>query len=266
MNCTVIQRRLLAAEQPDQPAADIQSHLAECPVCRACQRRLVQLERQIPLLPVPPSTAKAELLGRILGPSASPAPRPLVGEPPSPWRSTLAPGPKERGLRKVSVAFALAATLLIFALGWWAWPHNTSTPHVTITREQRDAKKLEERLAKVFLVETPRERVLRLTELAEEIHGEAKDMVDNTERLDQWARFYARIVSEHLLEQARQVPPAERRQVLAAIADRLGGMESNASRLAHQLEMKSPRSATSFKQIAFVAHKGEQDLRDLIAV
>jgi hypothetical protein len=266
VNCTVIQRRLLAAEQPDQPAADIQSHLAECPVCRACQRRLVQLERQIPLLPVPPSTAKAELLHRILGPSTAPAPRPLVGERPNPWRSTLAPGPKERGLRKVSVAFALAATLLIFALGWWAWPHNPPPPHPTISREQRDAKKLEERLAKVFLGETPRERVQRLAALAEEIHGEAREMVDNTERLDQWARFYTRIVGEHLLEQARQVPPEERRQVLADVADRLVGMESKASRLAHQLQTKSPRSATSFDQIAFVAHKGEQDLRALIAV
>lgn len=266
MNCTVIQRRLLAAEQPDQPAADIQSHLAECPVCRAFQRRLVQMERQIPLLPVPPSTAKAELLGRILGPSTASTLRPPLGERPNPWRSTLAPGPKERGLRKMSVAFALAATLLIFALGWWAWPHNTTTHHPPISREQRDAKRLEERLAKVFLGETPRERVQRLVDLAEEIHGEAKDMVDNTERLDQWARFYARIVSEHLLEQARQVPPAERPQLLEVVAKRLRDMESNASRLEHQLQTKAPRSADSFKQIALVAHKGEQELRALIAV
>ena len=66
MNCTTIQRRLLAAEQPDRPAAEVKSHLAECPACRAWHRRLVQLERHIPLLPVPPSEGKAELLHHLL--------------------------------------------------------------------------------------------------------------------------------------------------------------------------------------------------------
>jgi hypothetical protein len=182
-------------------------------------------------------------------------------------RTPLAPGPKERGLRKLSVAFALAASLLIFALGWWAWPHNNNpNPTRQLTQEQRDAKKLEERLAKVLLGETPQERVLRLAELAEQVQGEAREMVDNADRLDQWTRFYAQVVSQHLIEQARQVPPPDRARVLTSVADRLRNMESNASRLATQLQARAPRSATSFDQIAFVAHKGEEDLRALITV
>jgi hypothetical protein len=266
VNCTLIQRWLLSAEQPDQPAAEIKSHLSQCAACRAWQRRLVQLERQIPRLLVPPSTAKAELLHRILGPADGAAPRPVLGELPAPLPAPLAPGPKERGLRKMSVAFALAASLLVFALGWWAWPHHVTPSGPQITQQQRDAKKLEELLAKVLLSETPQERVLRLADLAEQVQGEAREMVDNADRLDHWTRFYAQVVSQHLIEQARHVPPADRAKVLTTVADRLRNMESNASRLATQLQAKAPRSATSFDQIAFVAHKGEKDLRALITL
>jgi len=109
VNCTVCQRRLLSAEQPDKPAVEVKNHLGQCPSCRVWQRRLVQMERQISLLPVPPSTAKADLLRRIVGPSPAEAGRRATAERPSLRWSTLAPGPKERGLRKVSLAFALAA-------------------------------------------------------------------------------------------------------------------------------------------------------------
>ncbi len=258
MNCTVIQRRLLSAEQPDQPSAEIESHLAQCSVCRAWQRRLVRMERQVPLLPVPPSTAKADLLRRLLGTRAGEA----AGRP-ALWQSSLAPGPKERGLRKVSVAFALAAALLVFALAWWAWPHNTSPSPAAgqLTQRQLDQKRLDQRLSKVLLVEAPKERVLQLADLAEKVHGEASAMMDNAAKLDQWARFYARIVSQHLMEQARQLPPADQPAVLRMVATSLTRTESDASKLAIQLQADAPGSAASFDRIAVAARKGRDDLR-----
>ena len=110
MNCTVIQRRLLSAEQPEQPPGDIKSHLAQCPTCRAWQRRLVQLERLVRQVPVPPSTAKEQFLQRIVEPQCPTTVRPTIADPALLWRSTLAPGPKERGKRKLSLAFAMAAS------------------------------------------------------------------------------------------------------------------------------------------------------------
>ena len=274
MNCTVVQRRLLAAEQPDFPTAEIKSHLAQCPACRAWQRRLVQIERHIPLVPVPPSTAKEEFIGRILGtiPNAAPQPAVLehspIAERPAVWRSPLVPGPKERGRQKLSLAFSLAATLLLFALVWWAWPHTPPAPPFALhpTPQQLDQKKLEDRLAKVLHVETAQERLVKLADLAEEVHGEAREMVDNAERLDQWARFYVRVVSENLMEQARRLPQADRPAVLEKIADRLKETESEATRLATQLKVRSPRSSASFDHIAFAARKGQQDLRELMRV
>ncbi len=258
MNCTVLQRRLLSAEQPDQPAADIRNHLDQCPSCRAWQRRLIQMERHIPLLPIPPSTAKAQLLQRILGTHTD---RPTIADPSNLWRSSLTPGPKERGLRKLSVAFALAASLLVFALAWWSWPRNPITGIEVAKREQA---RLEERLTNSLRVDTPKERLFRLAKLAEEIHGEARTLVDNTEKLEQWTRFYARIVGQHLIEQARQLPREDRPAVFEEVAAALSKMESDATRLATQLKSVAPRSSASFDQIALVSRKGEQDLRALL--
>lgn len=263
MNCTVIQRRLLSAEQPDQPAADVRSHLNQCPVCRAWQRRLVQLERQIPLLPVPPSTGRAELLQRILGPAPADVARPPIAEPPNHWRHSLAPGPKERGLRKLSVAFALAASLLLFALAWWSWPHDSARPDPIVVVKV-DSDRLEQRLRKVLLVEKSQDRILQLAGLAEEVHDEARGLVENTEKLNQWAEFYARLVNTELLDQARQLPQSERPAVLQGIASRLERTESKASKKAVELKRTAPKSAASFDRIALAARRGERDLRALL--
>jgi hypothetical protein len=262
VNCTSIQRRLLSTEQPDQPPAEIKSHLAQCPACRACQLRLVQTERQIRELPVPPSTAKEELLQRILAGTR----RGRVADPSHLWRSALASGPKERGLRKMSVALALAASLLVFALTWWNWPRE---PSPVVNREKSDQagmddRLLEGRLAKVLRGDTPKERVLKLADLAEDVQSEAGRLTDNSERLERWAQFYARLVGTHLVEEARHLPAAERAAVLPRVTGSLIDTESNASRLAAQLKAASPRSATSFSRIALASRKGEQELRALM--
>jgi hypothetical protein len=171
----------------------------------------------------------------------------------------MAPGPKERGLRKLSLAFALAASLLVFALAWWSWPHNPIPQPDPLRIEQA---KLELRLNDSLRLDTPRDRVLRLAKLAEEVHGEARALVEHSERLEQSARFYSRVVGEHLIEQARQLSPEDRPIVLKEIAERLTKMESEASRFASQL-MRAPRSAAAFQQIALASQKGEHDLRAL---
>jgi hypothetical protein len=259
VNCTVIQRRLLSAEQPEQPPGDIKGHLAQCPSCRAWQRRLVQMERFVPQLPVPPSTTKEQFLQRIVGPNLPAADQPAIADPAALWRSTLAPGPKERGKRKLSLAFSLAASLLVFALAWWSWPHKPVSLPDPLRIEQA---KLEQRLNTSLRLNTPKERVMRLAELAEEVHGEALALVDHSERLEQWARFYSRVVGEQLIEQARQLPREDRPIVLKEIAERLTKLESEASRFAAQLT-RAPRSAAAFQQIALVSQRGERDLRAL---
>ena len=64
MNCDVSQRRLLALPEPADPPPALREHLEVCPHCQEMQRRLVQVERNVPLLPVPASTARADFLER----------------------------------------------------------------------------------------------------------------------------------------------------------------------------------------------------------
>jgi hypothetical protein len=216
------------------------------------------MERQVRQLPLPPSTAKEQFLERMKEEGGRMNKAILIPIHPSAF--LLHPFKKERGLRKLSVAFALAASLLIFALAWWMWPHKPVTSPDLVQIEQA---KLEQRLSKSLRVDTAKERVLRLTKLAEEVHGEARAFADQSEKLEQWARFFAQVVGEHLIEQARQLKPEERPAVLTKVAERLRDMESQSSRDAARLKNASPRSAAVFQQIAHVSQKGEQDLRAL---
>ena len=89
-------------------------------------------------------------------------------------------------------------------------------------------------------------------------------MTENADKLDEWARFYARVVEGHLLEQARQLSPADRPAVLEQIALRLQKTESNASKRATRLQPTAPRSAAALEKIASSARQGGQGIRALL--
>jgi hypothetical protein len=230
MNCDVSQRRLLSSERPDRPSPELQQHMARCPVCRALQRRLLQVERQIPLLEVPPSTAKARAIRRLLEPApataSTPFPLPRVVAP------TARPGeinrttPKERGLQKLALAFALTAALVVFAVGYWAWPQPGSGRPAPDPLAERRAQR-DQRLA---AVQTPRERVELLVALAEDLYREALTHAAaatvDAETLGVLARFYGEVVRDNLLAHARAIPGPERAELLKPIVVRLSDAES----------------------------------------
>ena len=65
MKCREIKYFLLGSESPDQPPAGVQAHLAVCKDCQEWQSRLVQIEMNLPFLPVPQTAARSTLLKRI---------------------------------------------------------------------------------------------------------------------------------------------------------------------------------------------------------
>jgi hypothetical protein len=267
MNCTTVQSRLLGAEQPARPAAAVREHLEQCPACRAWHRRLVQLEGQIPQLPVPPSEARGRLVRQFLEAGAADAAGPPPArEPAAPaWarlRLALArPGAKERALRKLALAFALAAALAAFALGWWAWPHQQPpvTPpgpdYLRALQGERD-----QRLARAH---TARERVQALAALVDDLQARVREHVADADKLDVLAGFYAEVVQGDLVRHARDVPGAERVSLLHEVADRLKRAESEASRL--EAEWTQTASARPLHDIATAARQGERSLRALAA-
>jgi hypothetical protein len=259
MTCDVIQNRLLACDRPDLPPVDLKGHLVACPVCRAWHRRLVRLEQQIAKLPVPPSEAKQAFLQRLVA-------EPVRAEKLAPAVPQLVrytpPGPsrKERGLQKMAVAFALAAAMLLFAVGWWAWqrpaPDNLVSSEVARALDNDLNNRLADRLARSG---TPQLGVKNMAELAEELRQEIVVHAEDAEQLAILARFYGLVVRNHLLSYANQLP-AHLRTNLAAIVNRLDQTESDFERLAAAAK---DGCAESLRAIAVAARETAHDLRQL---
>jgi len=255
MNCRKIQQLLLTSDHPDQPSADVRFHLADCPGCRSVQRRLVAAEQRIPLLPVPLSTGRNHFLEQI-----------RQGVPVEPtisaselWLGSHSP-PKERGLRKLALALALAASLAVFALSWWAWPHR-SVP--TLQTHDPLAARQQDRDRRLTQARTPAERVQVLTDLAQGLHQEALQLArkSDKEELRVVARFYREVVRDNLLEQARKLPRNER-PMLKDVADHLNEVESEMlRRVAGEVEASA---AAPLRDIAQAARESHDQLRQLI--
>jgi hypothetical protein len=246
MICTTIQRRLLGSEQPDRPPAEVRAHLEGCAECREVQRRLLELEQGIGRLPAPESEMRSAFVLQFLA-GASP-----VRQTPPVLRL------REGGRRKLAVAFGLAAGLAFCALGMWAWtsrapedPGQSPSARELALRQLQLHQRLE-------AARTPRERVQRLTELADEVLGDARSDPGDADRLDIMARFYGQLVREHLLTHARALTRAERAALLPAVADRLRWAESEATRLA--VDPLNRVVAASFRDIAAAAGDGSRSL------
>src|SRR5262249_9192821 len=66
MHCEACRRQILVTEDPDNPPLEVVVHLGECQGCRDWQRQVLQTEKNVARLPVPPSSPDA-LLDKILG-------------------------------------------------------------------------------------------------------------------------------------------------------------------------------------------------------
>ncbi len=252
MNCDAAQRRLLSADRPDRPAEDVRRHLDGCPACRLLGGRLIQMERQIMLLPVPPSSAKEALLRRFRR-SVSP----VVLHTSIPWPTPV----KERGLRKLSVAVAIAAVLAVFAIGLWSWPHHFEPPAPTYPASLVQAHY---RFDHIKSLPTPRERVEGFSTLATDLQNQARTMTlaGNVEDLASLTALYNDLVGDDLLADARALSPAERGVVLKDVADNLERAESKFSRLA--AERTNAAAADSLHLLALAAGDGGRHIRDLL--
>jgi hypothetical protein len=257
MTCAAVRERLLASERPDHPGPEESAHLAGCPACHAWLRRLVRLERQLPLVSVPACPPPPALLARILSDSPARKPRPPLVRAPLPFNDPRRV--REGGRQKLALAFSLAATLALFTLAWWAWSprpmeapataRNTS-PYDLIVRTIRQAP-------------TPRDRVRRLADEADKIFAEARENGDDPRRVARLAGYFGRLVNEELVQVAVGVPAAERKEVLTEMADRFHTVDSAASRLAGAWAGRHAESVEPLRQMAASAREATSRLRRL---
>jgi hypothetical protein len=247
MNCATARQHLLGSERPDRPGQQLAAHLTGCCSCRAVQRRLTRLEQEIPRLPVPTCPPPPALFEKVLhGP-------PLVQTP-----ARLRHNPdttREGGRQKLALAFALAASLLVFAVAWYAWPR----PRVETVSPDR-ALYLKMLNAKLPPGVTPRQGVEGLTELAEEMFRTAPKA--NTAELKTLAKQFDWLMRQDLPHEAGKLPVGERPEVLKTITARLQRLESEAARLE---AARSGQSAESLRRIALAVSEADRRLRQLSA-
>ena len=257
MNCSQCQRLLLE----DQARPEVEAHLAECMACRQWHKMLLQIESHVPLLPVPPSPRKLQLQEELIhGPETIPFPTPA---PPSRlsrnrWRK-LAIGTS--GLAAAGVLIACG----IF-LGNMLSPPGKKTEPVVKNASESDktlAGKLLELDMKLAQSDSPRERVETLAKLAKNLEGESRSLaqVAGPKDLQTLAKLYTKVVEEGLVQRARKLPAAQRRQVLDPILGQLMLAKTEAEQMAQKAP---PESAVPFQTIAAASRNGDLQLRKLM--
>lgn len=261
MNCELVQRRLLAAESPEQPPADVRRHLAACPACRAWQRRLAQAEQQLPHLATPPSERKARVVHLILNaPNTAAHARTGAGYGRTPWSNTTA---RERGLRKAALAIAMAAALVVFALAWWLAGQPTPAPqpqtHPVIAALNTEVAGL--------TAESPpgsRQRVEKLADFADRfVQQDVAAAQNDPGKLRQMAIFYTAFMPEQLVASVRRADPQLSRDQMLALVDRLNRADSMLSTLASNRELKL-ENRTSLNEMALAARASRDQVLALL--
>jgi len=256
MNCSQCQRLLLE----DQAGPEVEAHLAECMACRQWHKMLLQIESHVPLLPVPPSPRKLQLQEELIhGPETIPFPTPAP-----PTRSS------RNRWRKLAVGTGgLAAAGVLIAcgifLGNMLSPPAKKTESVvkTASDDKTLAGKLLELDMKLAQSDSPRERVETLAKLAKNLEGESRSLakVAGPKDLQTLAKLYTKVVEEGLVQRARKLPAAQRRDVLDPILGQLMLAKTEAEQMAQKAP---PESAVPFQIIAAASRNGDLQLRKLM--
>jgi hypothetical protein len=263
VNCETVHRQLLALECPDAPPNDVSDHLAGCSACRAVQEQLLAVEREVPFLPIAPPERRTAFL-RQLREAPPPAPaRPRLFRPSQPGR-------RERALWKMSVAVALAASLLVVALAAWLWERDSPNSPPPSNGSTSARLGLPERLkgeVRWREARTARERVVVLDDLARRVGGNALALArdESREKLDEEVQLYKELIELMTATVAprlqEEIPdPGERKKVLDAIALRVQKVGSESERLA----VERPRMADTLRELARIAVDGEREIRALV--
>jgi len=257
MNCEQCQRHLLSCERFDSQPPEVAGHLAECPDCRHWHKRLLQIESQVPALPLPLSRCKEQFVQSFLqGDSILP----------------LASIPQWSRRQLVTLVTGVAAAILVVAGGVVLiqsltrperQPLADSEPKRPRIADNTLAGRLLELDLRLAEAESPRRRVETLAQLADNLHGESRALakVADPKDLDALARLYTMVVRDGIVARARTIPADQRREALDPIADQL----AQARRAAEDLAKKArPGAAAPLLVIAAAARSGDRELRDLM--
>jgi hypothetical protein len=271
MNCDALQKHLLGRESPDRPSADADAHLAGCAACREWLLRLLQLERAVPHLPVPPAeAARSALVRRILARRADPAPptrprrRPSVALVLGSWIMDPHASPRRRV--GAGLVAGMAAALLLFITGLLVWNSGGPPSPAHNNRQPPAVESLADALRRQHVAldefKEPGQRVTAMAGAAEQLRGRAAGRTASPSEVIALTDLYVRVLDEGVTKPAEGLSAEERRAVLEPIAETLRKAESQWHQLSQQTGL--PRDVQkALEHCAFAARDGHKKLKQL---
>lgn len=270
MTCETTRHELLALPDPRRLPAELHAHVAGCPECAGFRRGLAALHRLVPRIPVPPASpkVKADFLAHV---AASGVPAgdwpPIIARRPRPSDSGTAFTALWASREQWQYAAGVAATLVIGLSVWWlATGPRTGAPETAKLRHELLGREVKH-LAALTKAETASQRVAVWSDLAADLHGEAKYVyvAAQADEMRSLERMYARAVQEGLLKQAALLPatysPAERQAALADADAKLRAAEAEAGALAKEAP---PRSQPTLLKMAGTARVARARIQAII--
>lgn len=266
MNCALIQSTLLSSESPNSPEPELLPHLKKCSNCRAFQIRLSQLEVDLKALTSPVNAAPAAFLSVFRR-----EPKRVVSR--QRYQLGLRTQSQETGRRKLALTVALAASLLIFSLGWGILSYgptlSSQPPQVRQNQETQAIAAIALHVqARQQALELPSvdQRALALATLAEQIVGATRTAISNRDiaHVRALAQFYCRLVHEDLVGQVEILSQhRNERQLIAELADRCTRVESELSRILADNTTPAP-ARKSLQAMVRTAQATDQHFRWLL--
>jgi hypothetical protein len=238
--------------EPHQPPAVVQAHLAECPACQELQRRLLQVERAVPCLPVPASLTQDEFLDRFRNEATI-------------WEKVQL---RARNLKHWQLtAAAVAASIMLFYLAYSLAPKDQPVANRgKQPAPDRLLTTLLDRNLKLTKDTSPKDQVVTLADLSEDLRNQSQPLAyygqgnDGKEALKDLAEWYGQAVRIGVAR-AGELPPPERRPVLGPIAEQLAKAGDDAQQLAKE---KAQSADHPLFTIAFAAKNGKDQLDTLL--
>ncbi len=264
MNCKNCRQLLLLQADFEPVPSEVEAHLGQCPACRRWQQRLAQVEKVVPLLPVPLSETKSSFKERVLrGLELEPVAAPAVRR----WFPRRWPAALWVGAAAACVLLTVGVFLATYFSGSAPGPavaiKNPPPEAKEKTKETTLAGRLLEKNLELARASTPKKRLEALADLASLLERESQSLseVAGPQEMTDLAGLFGRVVNDGIVPRANSLPAPERRPTLGPIRDQLDKAGRHAEKMARAA---SPEKRNTWLQLAAVARDGHRRLSMLV--
>jgi hypothetical protein len=227
MTCDLSRNALLTTANPGRPPAAVAAHLAGCEGCAGYAERLIDLDRVLAALPVPPPdpAALANFLDKL-------ADGPIITRVPTvPRRDTAVARMLEFGRWRYPAGLAAGVAVAVGG-GWWLDRPPAPPAAEVVVRSELLGKQVRHVTA-LSRTNDPRAKLTELVGVADALRGEARQMylIAAPDEMAGLQALFDKAVLNGVVRQAERLPAGDRAG-LAAARSALAAAEGEAAALA----------------------------------